>query len=203
MVETTLIKKVLIANRGEIAVRIIQACRELGIETAAIYSEVDRTALHVRQADEAYLIGGPRPSESYLVIDKVLEAAKRAGADAIHPGYGFLAERADFAQACLDEGLIFIGPRPHSIGMMGDKLAARETMRKAGVPLIPGTRLGLRDDEMLAVAEGEVGFPLMVKAAAGAGARMDRPPSGDFPRAGGGPRERKPPLATAPSTWRS
>ncbi len=171
MVETTLIKKILIANRGEIAVRIIQACRELGIETVAIYSEVDRTALHVRQADEAYLIGGPRPSESYLVIDKVLEVAKRAGADAVHPGYGFLAERADFAQACLDEGLIFIGPRPHSIGMMGDKLAARETMRKAGVPLIPGTRPGLRDDEMLAVAGQEVGFPLMVKAAAGGGGK--------------------------------
>ena len=171
MVETTLIKKILIANRGEIAVRIIQACRELGIETVALYSDADRTALHVRHADEAYNIGGPRPSESYLVIDRVLEVAKRAGADAIHPGYGFLAERADFAQACLDEGLIFIGPRPHSIGLMGDKLAARETMRKAGVPLIPGTRPGLRDDEIVAAAEQEVGYPLMVKAAAGGGGK--------------------------------
>lgn len=171
MVETTLIKKVLIANRGEIANRVIQACRELGIRTVAIYSDVDRTSLHVRQASEAYHIGGARPSESYLVIDKVLEAARKSGADAIHPGYGFLAERADFAQACLDEGLIFIGPRPHSIALMGDKLAARELMRKAGVPLVPGTRPGLSDDEMLAAAETEVGFPLMVKAAAGGGGK--------------------------------
>ncbi|GAB4570008.1 MAG: acetyl-CoA carboxylase biotin carboxylase subunit [Anaerolineae bacterium] len=171
MVETTLIKKILIANRGEIAIRVIQACRELGIQTAAIYSDVDRTSLHVRRADEAYHIGGARPTESYLVIDKVIEAARKAGADAIHPGYGFLAERADFAQACLDEGLIFIGPRPNSISLMGDKLAARELMRKAGVPLVPGTRPGLSDDEIIAAAESEVGYPLMVKAAAGGGGK--------------------------------
>jgi acetyl-CoA carboxylase biotin carboxylase subunit len=171
MVETTLIKKILIANRGEIAIRIIQACRELGIRTVALYSDVDRTSLHVRQADEAYHIGGARPTESYLVIDKVLEVARQAGVDAIHPGYGFLAERADFAQACLDEGLIFIGPRPYSIALMGDKLAARESMRKAGVPLVPGTRPGLTDDEMLAAAQEEVGYPLMVKAAAGGGGK--------------------------------
>ncbi len=171
MPETTFIRKILIANRGEIAIRIIQACRELGIQTVALYSDVDRTSLHVRQADEAYHIGGARPSESYLVIDKVLEVARKSGADAIHPGYGFLAERADFAQACLDEGLVFIGPRPHSIAMMGDKLAARELMRKAGVPLIPGTRPGLTDDEILAAAQTEVGFPLMVKAAAGGGGK--------------------------------
>ncbi len=171
MPETTFIRKILIANRGEIAIRVIQACRELGIQTVALYSDVDRTSLHVRQADEAYHIGGARPSESYLVIDKVLDVARKSGADAIHPGYGFLAERADFAQACLDEGLVFIGPRPHSIAMMGDKLAARELMRKAGVPLIPGTRPGLTDDEILAAAQTEVGFPLMVKAAAGGGGK--------------------------------
>ncbi len=171
MVETTLIKKVLIANRGEIAIRVIQACRELGIQTVALYSDVDRASLHVRQANEAYHIGGARPSESYLNIDKVLEVARKSGADAVHPGYGFLAERADFAQACLDEGLIFIGPRPESIALMGDKLAARETMRDAGVPLIPGTRPGLTDDEIIAAAEEEVGFPLMVKAAAGGGGK--------------------------------
>ena len=171
MVETTLIRKILIANRGEIAIRIIHACRELGIETVAVYSEADRTSLHVRQADEAYYIGGSRPAESYLAIDKILDVARRAGADAVHPGYGFLAERADFAQACLDEGLIFIGPRPSSIALMGDKLAARELMRKAGVPVIPGTRPGLSDDEMVAAAAGDVGFPLMVKAAAGGGGK--------------------------------
>ncbi len=171
MVETTLIRKILIANRGEIAIRIIHACRELGIETVAVYSEADRTSLHVRQADEAYYIGGSRPAESYLAINKILDVARRAGADAVHPGYGFLAERADFAQACLDEGLIFIGPRPSSIALMGDKLAARELMRKAGVPVIPGTRPGLSDDEMVAAAEHDVGFPLMVKAAAGGGGK--------------------------------
>ncbi len=171
MVETTLIKRILIANRGEIAIRVIQACRELGIHSVALYSDVDRASLHVRQADEAYLIGGARPLESYLVIDRVLEIAKKAGVDAVHPGYGFLAERADFAQACLDEGLIFIGPRPHSIGLMGDKLAARELMRKAGVPVIPGTPPGLTNDEMIAAAVTEVGFPLMVKAAAGGGGK--------------------------------
>ncbi|NPV66474.1 MAG: acetyl-CoA carboxylase biotin carboxylase subunit [Anaerolineae bacterium] len=171
MPETTFIRKILIANRGEIAIRVIQACRELGIQTVALYSDVDRTSLHVRQADEAYHIGGARPSESYLVIDKVLDVARKSGVDAIHPGYGFLAERADFAQACLDEGLVFIGPRPHSIAMMGDKLAARELMRKAGVPLIPGTRPGLTDDEILVAAQTEVGFPLMVKAAAGGGGK--------------------------------
>ncbi len=171
MVETTLIKKILIANRGEIAIRVIQACRELGIETVAVYSEADRAGLHVRQADEAYFIGGARPTESYLNIGKILDVAKRAGVDAIHPGYGFLAERAEFAQACLDEGVIFIGPGPRSISLMGDKLAAREMMREAGVPLVPGTRPGLSDDEILAAAEHEVGFPLMVKAAAGGGGK--------------------------------
>ncbi|MFO7585881.1 MAG: biotin carboxylase N-terminal domain-containing protein, partial [Anaerolineales bacterium] len=122
-------KKVLIANRGEIAVRIIRACRELGLETVAVYSEADRQSLHVRQADEAYLLG-PAPSrESYLRADKILDILKKSGADSIHPGYGFLAEREDFAQACLDAGIAFIGPKPSSIAAMGDKMTARETVR--------------------------------------------------------------------------
>ncbi|NDJ62839.1 MAG: acetyl-CoA carboxylase biotin carboxylase subunit [Chloroflexi bacterium] len=166
----TKIKKILIANRGEIAVRIIRACRDLGIETVAIYSEADRTSLHVRYADEAILIGPPRPGESYLRIDKILAAAKQSGADAIHPGYGFLSERAEFAQAVMDDGLIFIGPSPHAIATMGDKQTARETVKRAGVPVVPGTDPGLRDDDILAAAQ-HIGFPVMVKAAAGGGGK--------------------------------
>ena len=166
----TQIKKVLIANRGEIAVRVIRACRELGIATVAVYSEADRTSLHVRYADEAVPIGPPSPRESYLKIEKILEAAKRSGADAIHPGYGFLSEREDFAQAVLDEGLIFIGPPPDAIAKMGDKQVARETVKRVGVPVVPGTEPGLRDDEILAVAD-QIGFPIMVKAAAGGGGK--------------------------------
>ena len=166
----TSIKKVLIANRGEIAVRIIRACRDLGIHTVAVYSDADRSSLHVRYADEAVHIGPPAPRESYLKIENILEAARKAGADAIHPGYGFLAEREDFAQAVLDEGLIFIGPPPSAIATMGDKQAARETVKKAGVPVIPGTDPGLRDDEIIAAAE-QIGFPVMVKAAAGGGGK--------------------------------
>jgi acetyl-CoA carboxylase, biotin carboxylase subunit len=164
--------KVLIANRGEIAVRIIRACRELGIETVAVYSEVDRQALHVRYADEAYLLG-PAPSrESYLRDDKILEIAKKSGAQAIHPGYGFLAERADFAQACLDEGLIFIGPKPSAISAMGDKAIARATVTKAGVSVVPGTEGegSLSNDELLHIAK-KIGFPLLIKATAGGGGK--------------------------------
>jgi acetyl-CoA carboxylase biotin carboxylase subunit len=164
--------KVLIANRGEIAVRVIRACRELGIPTVAVYSEVDRKALHVRYADEAYLLG-PAPSrESYLRIDKLLAIAKQSGADAIHPGYGFLAEREDFAQACADAGIVFIGPPPSAIASMGDKAVARATVRKAGVPVVPGTKNegDLRDEDILALAP-EIGFPLLIKATAGGGGK--------------------------------
>src|SRR5215470_13098241 len=165
------ITKVLIANRGEIAVRIIRACRELGIRTVAVYSDADRSALHVRYADEAFHIGPPPPRESYLVIDKVIDVAKRSGADAIHPGYGFLSEREAFSQACLDEDIIFIGPRPHAIRTMGDKQMARETVKKAGVPVIPGTEPGLTDEEIINAADKVVGYPLMVKAAGGGGGK--------------------------------
>ena len=171
MTETTLIRKVLVANRGEIAVRVIRACRELGgIQTVAVYSDADREALHVRYADEAHNIGAPAPRESYLNIDRLIDVAQRSGADAVHPGYGFLSERAEFAEACLDAGLVFIGPSPGAISKMGDKLAAREIMQKAGVPIVPGTEPGLNDGA-LRYAAGKVGFPLMVKAAAGGGGK--------------------------------
>ncbi|MDX2163253.1 MAG: acetyl-CoA carboxylase biotin carboxylase subunit [bacterium] len=164
------INKILIANRGEIAVRIIRACRDLGIATVAVYSDADRASLHVRYADEAVHIGAPQPRESYLRIDKILAAAKKTGADAIHPGYGFLSEREAFAQAVIDDGLIFIGPPPHAIATMGDKQTARETVKRAGVPVIPGTEPGLRDDELIAVAK-QIGMPVIVKAAAGGGGK--------------------------------
>jgi acetyl-CoA carboxylase biotin carboxylase subunit len=164
--------KLLIANRGEIAVRIIRACRELGLETVAVFSEADRQALHVRLANEAYYLG-PAPSrESYLRGDKIIEIAKKSGAKAIHPGYGFLAERADFAQACQDASLIFVGPRPSAIAAMGDKAKARATVSSAGVPVVPGTEGegGLSDEDLLAIAP-RIGFPLLVKAVAGGGGK--------------------------------
>ncbi len=164
--------KVLIANRGEIAVRIIRACRELGIETVAVFSEADRKALHVRYADEAYLLG-PAPSrESYLRGDRIISIARKSGVDAIHPGYGFLAEREDFASACGNAGLIFIGPKPSSIAAMGDKAVARSTVLKAGVPVVPGTEdVGnLSDEDLLAIAP-KIGFPLLIKATSGGGGK--------------------------------
>lgn len=166
--------KVLVANRGEIAMRIIRACHELGISTVAVYSDADRNAPHVRFADDAYHIGPPSASESYLDQEKILDVAQRAGADAVHPGYGFLAENAAFARACFEAGLVFIGPAPYAIEVMGDKLTARTTVQKAGVPVVPGTAPGLDADDMLAAAE-EIGFPLLVKASAGGGGKGMRP----------------------------
>jgi len=164
-------KKILIANRGEIAVRVIRACRELGIATVAVYSDVDRAALHVRKADEAYHIGPPQASESYLRVDKILDAAKHSGAEAIHPGYGFLSENATFAQACADAGLKFIGPTPASMEIMGSKTRARQEMEKAGVPLVPGTSRGLESPEEAERVAERIGYPVMLKAAAGGGGK--------------------------------
>jgi acetyl-CoA carboxylase biotin carboxylase subunit len=164
--------KVLIANRGEIAVRIIRACRELGLGTVAVFSDADRQALHVRYADEAYRLG-PAPSrDSYLRIDTIIDIAHKCGAKAIHPGYGFLAERAEFAEACRDAGLKFIGPNPSSIAAMGDKAVARSTVSRAGVKVVPGTEGegSLSDEELLALAPS-IGFPLLVKATAGGGGK--------------------------------
>ncbi|MDX1991290.1 MAG: acetyl-CoA carboxylase biotin carboxylase subunit [bacterium] len=179
------ISKVLIANRGEIAVRVIRACRDLGIKTVAVYSEADRAALHVRYADEAVFIGAPAPRESYLRIDKIIDAARRTGADAVHPGYGFLAEKAEFAAACADAGITFIGPSPYAIEKMGDKQTARDTVRKAGVPIVPGTEPGLRDEDLIEAANNQIGFPLMVKASAGGGGKGMRVVhrAEDFPEA--------------------
>jgi acetyl-CoA carboxylase biotin carboxylase subunit len=164
--------KVLIANRGEIAVRVIRACRELGIKTAAVYSAVDRSALHVRQADEAYLLGPAPARDSYLRGDRIIEIAKECGAGAIHPGYGFLAERDDFAQSVEDAKLVFIGPKPSAIAAMGDKGVARTTVTNAGVPVVPGTEGegNLRDEELLKIAPS-IGFPLLIKATAGGGGK--------------------------------
>jgi len=164
--------KVLIANRGEIAVRIGRACRELGLQTVAVYSEADRQSMHVRYADEAYCIGPAPARESYLRGDRIIEIARRCGAGAIHPGYGFLAERADFAQAVLDAGLVFVGPPPAAIRAMGDKALARATVARAGVPVLPGTESegGLHDDDLLAIAP-KLGFPLLIKATAGGGGK--------------------------------
>ena len=165
-------QKVLVANRGEIAVRIIRACRELGIDTVAVFSEADRRALHVRYADEAYLLG-PAPSrESYLRADKIIDIARKCGADAVHPGYGFLAEREDFAAACIEAGIAFIGPKPSSIAAMGDKAEARATVIKAGVPVVPGTEdVGNMTDDQLLKAAQQIGFPLLIKATAGGGGK--------------------------------
>ncbi len=163
--------KVLIANRGEIAVRIIRACGELGYGTVAVYSEADRSALHVVYADQAVPIG-PAPSrESYLRIDRILDAAKKTGADAIHPGYGFLAENAEFARACKDAGLIFVGPSPEAIEAMGHKTRARARMQAAGVPVVPGLIEPVKSFDEIAAFAHSAGFPIMIKAAAGGGGK--------------------------------
>lgn len=165
-------KKVLVANRGEIAVRILRACHERGLDTVAVYSEADRQALHVRYAGEAYLLGPAPARESYLRVDKIISIAKKCGAGAIHPGYGFLAERDDFAEACEAEGITFIGPKPSAIAAMGDKGIARATVIKAGVSVVPGTEdVGNMTDEQLLSQAPKVGFPLLVKATAGGGGK--------------------------------
>jgi acetyl-CoA carboxylase biotin carboxylase subunit len=168
------LKKILIANRGEIAVRVIRACRELGVSPVAVYSECDRPALHVRLADEAYPIGPSAPRESYLRIDRLIDAAKKSGADGVHPGYGFLAENEDFAAAVRDAGITFIGPAPDAIKTMGSKTAARAAAMRAGVPVVPGTEepLGtdVSDAEIAAIA-ARIGYPLLVKAVAGGGGK--------------------------------
>ncbi|MCH8556188.1 MAG: acetyl-CoA carboxylase biotin carboxylase subunit [Balneolia bacterium] len=165
------INKVLIANRGEIAVRVIRSCRHLGIKTVAVYSKVDASMPHVLLADEGVCIGEAASSESYLVIDKILDAAKKTGADAIHPGYGFLSENAAFAQRCNEENIIFIGPRPNAIEAMGDKTKARELMEANGVPLPPGTATALKDIEEAESVANKIGYPVMIKAAAGGGGK--------------------------------
>jgi acetyl-CoA carboxylase biotin carboxylase subunit len=163
-------KKILVANRGEIALRVMRTCRELGIATVAVYSDVDRNALHVRYADEAYLLGAGPPRESYLNAARVVEVAQQAGADALHPGYGFLSENADFAQACRDAGITFIGPSPEAMRLLGDKVAARKRMREAGVPVVPGTEGEVEPDEAARLAD-EIGYPVLIKAAAGGGGK--------------------------------
>jgi acetyl-CoA carboxylase, biotin carboxylase subunit len=166
-----MIKKVLVANRGEIAVRVMRSCREMGILTTAVFSDADRKSLHVRYADEAYHIG-PAPSvQSYLNIEKIIEVAKKCGADAIHPGYGFLSENEKFAQRCEDEGIIFIGPSPYAISAMGDKITARKHMLKAGVPVVPGTEDKIASDEEAQTIIKEIGLPVMIKASAGGGGK--------------------------------
>jgi acetyl-CoA carboxylase biotin carboxylase subunit len=166
-----LFKKILIANRGEIAIRIMRACREMGIANVGVYSDADRPAPHVRYADEVYNIGPPPASESYLNIDKIIDVARRSGAEAIHPGYGFLAENADFAEACREAGFPFVGPSPETLRAAGDKQGARATMAAAGIPVIPGSDPSLHGDEDIAHAAAEIGWPVMIKAAAGGGGK--------------------------------
>ena len=164
-------KKILIANRGEIAVRVIRACHEMGIAAVVVYSDVDRASLHVRKADEAYPIGAPAARESYLNIDKILDVAARSGANAIHPGYGFLSENAKFARACADAGVKFIGPTAAAMDAMGSKTRARQAMERAGVPLVPGTSRGLDSVEQAEEVAARIGYPIMLKAAAGGGGK--------------------------------
>lgn len=162
-------RKILIANRGEIAARVIRTCKRLGIQTVAVYSEADQNALHVKMADEAYLLGGPRVNESYLNTDKILEIAKETGSEAIHPGYGLLAENADFARKCNEAGFVFIGPSPDVIAQMGSKIESRKVMEEAGVPVVPGINYPLQDVEEAVNVANETGYPVMLKASAGGG----------------------------------
>ena len=164
-------KKILVANRGEIAVRIIKACREMGISTVAVYSEADRRSLHVRMAEEAVCIGPPAAAESYLDMDRIIQAASETGAEAIHPGYGFLAENAAFARCCEKEKIVFIGPNSESLGLVGDKIRSRQTMEKAGIPIIPGMKGIVKDVSTLKAEARQIGYPVMIKASAGGGGK--------------------------------
>ncbi|MEO6313708.1 MAG: acetyl-CoA carboxylase biotin carboxylase subunit [Chitinophagaceae bacterium] len=164
-------KKILIANRGEIALRVIRTCREMGIKTVAVYSTADKDSLHVKFADEAVCIGKPQSSDSYLNIPHIMAAAEITNADGIHPGYGFLAENSKFAQICLDHGIKFIGPTPDMINAMGDKITAKETMIKAGVPVVPGSKELLRDVDHAKQLGAEIGYPVILKATAGGGGK--------------------------------
>ena len=161
--------KILIANRGEIAIRVMRACRELGVETVAIYSTADENALHVKYADEAFLVGDAPPSKSYLNMERIIEVAKRSGAEAIHPGYGFLAENYHFAKRCSEEGVMFIGPSWRTIEMMGSKIESKATMKSVGVPVVPGTEGRVTDIEDAKEIAAEIGYPVIVKASAGGG----------------------------------
>src|SRR3954453_4978148 len=163
--------KILVANRGEIAVRIIRACREMGLPCVAVYSDCDRAARQVTDADEAYHIGPSEAARSYLRIEALLDAARRSGADAVHPGYGFLAENAGFARACRDAGILFIGPSPESIEAMGSKTEARRRMQAAGVPVVPGLIEAVKSFDEIAAFASEAGFPIMIKASAGGGGK--------------------------------
>ena len=165
------IKKILIANRGEIAIRIMRTCREMGISTVAVFSDADRTSMHVRYADEAYNIGPAASILSYLKSDKIIEVAKNCHADAIHPGYGFLSENAEFARKCAENGIIFIGPSPEVIDQMGDKIKARLTMIAAGVPVVPGTTESVKTEKDAIETIRQIGLPVMVKASAGGGGK--------------------------------
>ena len=164
-------RRILVANRGEIALRVIRTAREMGVETVAVYSEFDRLALHTRLADRAVSLGGSVPSESYLVGEKILAAARETGAEAVHPGYGFLAENAAFAQAVVDAGLVWIGPPSAAIAVMGDKVESRRAMQAAGVPVVPGLVDPLDDAQAAVAAAEEIGFPIALKAAAGGGGK--------------------------------
>ncbi|NQW03806.1 MAG: hypothetical protein HQ485_07235, partial [Acidobacteria bacterium] len=166
-----MMRRVLIANRGEIAVRVIRACREMGIETVAVYSEADADAPHVLAADDAVLIGPAPASQSYLNVPALLDAARRTGADAVHPGYGFLSENAAFARACEDQTLTFIGPPSHVIERMGSKTAARAAVAEAGVPVVPGETPTSQDSSAVLDALTRVGFPALLKASAGGGGK--------------------------------
>jgi len=170
-VAVAVFRKVLVANRGEIAIRVFRTLRELGIDAVGVYSEADRGAAHVSYADEAFLVGGGPPAESYLNVERILDAARRAGAEAVHPGYGFLAENAGFARACIDQGLVWIGPPPDAIEAMGSKIEARERMRAAGVPIIPGVTEPVESADEVRGLGDELGWPVAIKASAGGGGK--------------------------------